>query len=232
MLRDAPGHDARAVSQLLYGEDFAVIDIAGGWAWGYCPHDDYVGYLPAGQLGLPIEPTHIVTAASSLIFSAADIKSPVVHALSIGARLAGVEANGFVATATGFVHSRHVAPSRAAAADPVGVAERLLGMPYLWGGRGCSGIDCSGLVQITLGLAGIPAPRDSDQQRTLGADIPDGEPLRRGDLVFFPGHVGLMLDSARLIHANAHWMAVTVDPLADVVARLGDRAILARRRIA
>ena len=212
-----------------------MLDLAGGWAWGHCLHDRYVGYLPADALGPLAPPTHRVTAALAPLFAAPDIKAPVTSALSIGALVAGAEAGEFVATAAGHLHRRHVARAGVHAADPVEVAERLIGAPYLWGGRGAGGIDCSGLVQRALGLAGIESPRDSDQQRdALGRALAQDEPARRGDLVFFPGHVGLMVDGARLIHANAFWMAVTVEPLAEVVARLAPShadPISARRRI-
>ena len=235
MVRSAPSLAARAVSQLVRGERFALLDLAGGWAWGRCLHDDYVGYLPATALGPLPDPTHIVTAPLALVFVQADIKAPVAARLPIGTLVEGRENGGFLATADGFIHVRHVEPAGAAGGDPVGVAERLIGWPYLWGGRGAGGVDCSGLVQRALGVAGIAAPRDSDQQRdSIGRALDDAEPLRRGDLVFFPGHVGMMVDGDRLIHATAHWMAVVVEPLADVVARLAPdhaRPISARRRI-
>ncbi len=235
MLRAAPTSDAPAVSQLAYGEGFAVLDLTGGWAWGKCLHDDYVGYLPDAALGVVEPPTHRVTAPRAPLFAAPDIKAPVVGALSIGALAAGAEAGDFLVTAGGHLHRRHVAPAAARAADPVEVAERLIGAPYLWGGRGAGGIDCSGLVQRVLGLAGIASPRDSDQQRdALGRALGGDEPPRRGDLVFFPGHVGLMVDADRLIHATAFWMAVAVEPLAAVVARLAPLhadPVSARRRI-
>jgi cell wall-associated NlpC family hydrolase len=134
----------------------------------------------------------------------------------------------------GYVHVRHVAAIDIAL-DPVDVASSLIGMPYLWGGRGADGIDCSGLVQRAFELAGIDAPRDSDQQReALGEALPDGTPAARGDLVFFPGHVGIMLDGERLVHANAWWMRVVVEPLVDVVERLApqhSQPVTSRRRI-
>jgi NlpC/P60 family/Bacterial dipeptidyl-peptidase Sh3 domain len=238
MLREAPSHSARAASQLLRGEAFAMIDIAGGWAWGYGLHDRYVGYLPVEALGPDAPASHIVNVAQALLFAAPDIKSRIIESWPIGARFAAVEEGDFLATEQGYVHRRH---ARAIAqigaetgADPVAVAEMLIGAPYRWGGRGGDGIDCSGLVQIALGLAGIVAPRDSDQQRALGDEIAPGAALRRGDLIFFPGHVGLMTDGEHMVHANAHWMAVTVEPLAEVVARLAPsypEPIMARRRI-
>lgn len=234
-LRGAPDVSASATSQLLAGEGFAVLDIAGGWAWGYCEHDHYVGYLPAEALADPVAATHVVTAPAAPVFATPDIKAPVVATLSLGARVAGTAADPFVATATGFVHQRHLGAIGRPLADPVAVAEMLLGAPYLWGGRGAGGIDCSGLVQLALGLCGMACPRDSDQQRDgMGMALPDDAPLRRGDLLFFPGHVGLMVDETRLLHANAWWMAVTIEPLADVVARLApdhEQPITGRRRL-
>jgi hypothetical protein len=235
MLHEKPDAAAPAASQLLRGESFAVIDISGGWAWGYGLHDRYVGYVREEALGPVEEPTHVVRAAEALVFAAPDIKSRVIARLPIGARFRGQAQDGFVAGAGGYLHERHVRLLEERDGDPVAVAERLIGAPYLWGGRGAGGIDCSGLVQLAFGLSGISMPRDTDLQRVaIGQEIDAGDPLRRGDLVFFPGHVGMMVDADRLLHANAHWMAVTVEPLADVVARAGGAAgnpILARRRI-
>ena len=235
MMRKAAAHDSEAVSQLLPGEDFATLDVAGGWAWGYSLHDHYVGYVLADGLAIAIKPTHRVTAREAPVFAGPSIKAPVTATLPFGARVRGTMGETFFESDAGFIHMRHVAPIGAFAADPVAVAESFLGSPYLWGGRGAGGIDCSGLVQVALAACGIPAPRDTDMQReALGELLPEGAPLRRGDIVNFPGHVGLMADETHLLHANAHWMSVVVEPLADVVARLHhshDRPILSRRRI-
>jgi hypothetical protein len=230
-----PSKEAPAISQLVHGEGFALIDSAGGWAWGRCLHDDYVGYLRADALGPMRPPTHRVIAPLALVFANADIKAPVVQALPIGAQVAGEEQDGFLRIDAGYIHRRHVADLATVETDPVSVAERLIGAPYRWGGRGADGIDCSGLVQRALELAGIAAPRDSDMQRDqLGALLPEDATLRRGDLIFFPGHVGFMLDGAHLLHANAYWMSTVIEPLADVVERLKPThpaPIVARKRI-
>lgn len=235
MMRKAAAHDSEAVSQLLPGEDFATLDVAGGWAWGYSLHDHYVGYVPADHLITAVEPTHRVTARETLVFAGPSIKAPATGTLPFGARIRGTVGETFLESDVGFIHRRHVAPLAELAADPVTVAETFLGSPYLWGGRGAGGIDCSGLVQVVLAACGVPAPRDTDMQReALGTLLPEEARLRRGDIVNFPGHVGLMADETNLLHANAHWMSVVVEPLADVVARLEhsyDRPILSRRRI-
>jgi hypothetical protein len=234
-VRGRPSETAPAISQLVHGEGFALIDKAGNWAWGRCVHDDYVGYVPASALGPMQTPTHRVVAPLALVFANPDIKAPVVACRAIGAQVAGSAEDGFLRVGDGYIHLRHVAPLDMIAGDPVAVAERLLGAPYRWGGRGADGIDCSGLIQRALELAGIAAPRDSDMQRDLlGHPLPENEPLERGDLVFFPGHVGFMVDSERLIHANAYWMSTVIEPLRDVVVRLTpthDKPITARKRI-
>ena len=235
MVRGRPAEQAPAVSQLSHGEGFALIDQIGDWAWGRCAHDDYVGYISARALGAMRTPTHRVTAPLALIFAGPDIRAPVTRALPIGARIAGTYEDGYLRTADGYIHPHHIAVLDDVASDPVAVAESLLGTPYRWGGRGADGIDCSGLIQRSLELAGVDAPRDSDMQRDqlgdpIGADIS----LIRGDMIFFPGHVGFMVDGDRLIHANAFWMSTMIEPLADVVARLApthDVPIIARKRI-
>jgi hypothetical protein len=235
MVRRRPSDDAEAVSQLLHGEEFAVLELSGGWAWGYCGHDHYVGYIPADMLGEHVAPTHLVTVPLALLFSAPDIKSPVVGRWSMGARFGGEAAGEFVRCDAGFLHSRHVAELGGIEPDWVTTAAQFLGAPYLWGGRGDGGLDCSGLIQLSLARAGIMAPRDTDQQEaTLGMEIGPDEPLRRGDIIFFPNHVGLMVDGERVIHANGHMMAVVVEPLADLVARTElnhDKPVRARRRL-
>ncbi len=233
-LRAGPGASAIAVSELLHGETFQVLDARGDWAWGYCGHDHYVGYVALDALGEPIVPSHVTTGAAPL-FAAADIKSPILALYPAHVKLAGTIDGTFLATDAGFVHARHIRPLGETETDWVAAAGRHMGVPYVWGGRGGLGLDCSGLVQVALAACGIAAPRDTDQQaEAIGMTLDDHAELRRGDLVFFPGHVGLMMDGERLLHANAHWMAVTIEPLGDVIARLADkheRPVTARRRV-
>lgn len=235
MVKAAPSTGSLAVSQLLHGEEFAAVDRSGGWVWGYCRHDHYVGYVPATDLASNSMPTHRVSVASAIMFESASIKSRALSNYPFGALLAGTMAGEFLRTSAGFVHHRHIVAIDEVVTDFVASAELLLGLPYLWGGRGAGGIDCSGLVQVALAAAGIAAPRDSDQQRAdLGRELAGEEAPRRGDLVFFTGHVGIMIDETRIIHANASWMAVTAEPLAEVVTRLlptHPHPILARKRM-
>lgn len=227
-LRYKPAADAVIGSELLPGEEFAILEISGEWAWGYSRHDHYVGYVQQIELVEAPPPTHLVAAAHAPIHAEPDIHAPVLASLPMGARVAGEERRGFLGTDVGYLPFTTVRPLDAYEHDPVAVAERLSGSPYLLGGRTVSGIDCSGLVQLSLALCGIPAPRDSDQQRVLGTSLPDGATLQRGDLVFFPGHVGLMTDAERLIHATGHHGRVLVEALDEIAART---PILDRRRL-
>lgn len=225
----AASKDSEQVNQLLPGEDFAVLDTSGGWAWGYSVRDHYVGYVEAALLTAPAAASHVVARPGAVMLARPDIHAPSRAVLPIGARVQGTVQGDFLETERGFVSLIRLRPTGEPVADPVAVAEQLVGMPYLWGGRGAGGIDCSGLVQLSYGFVGIDLPRDSDQQAEAGTGIPDDMPLRRGDLLFFPEHVAMMLDGSRVIHATAHWMGVAVEPAADLVARQG--APFARRRI-
>jgi len=231
-----PAYNAQAVSELALGEEFFVVKRGAHWAWGWCAHDHYVGYVDVDRFGNHLTPTHRVIARTALIFSEASIKSTVSVRPSIGSLVVAYDEldGGLIRTDHGFIHRRHLVPIGEFADDPLEVALRLAGAPYLWGGRTGEGIDCSGLVQVSLGLCGIASPRDCDQQMTALGEAIDPAGARRGDLVFFPGHVGIMADAANLLHANAFWMTTLVEPLADVVARLAptyDQPILAVKRL-
>ncbi len=224
MLRAGPNAAARAVSELLFGEAFTVFDIADGWAWGQCGADRYVGWVRLAALGEAAEATHWIAAASAPVFAEPDIKSPVGLRLPLNAQVAAAAAGeAFVAAAGGFIHHRHVLPLAQRHDDPAAVALAFVGTPYVWGGRSRDGIDCSGLTQAVLTACGIATPRDSDQQAAAFATIAAAD-RRRGDLVSFPGHVGILADTDTLIHATAFWMATVAEPLAAATARLAPTA--------
>lgn len=231
-LRDAPNAGAGRLTELLFGERFSVFEEVDGWAYGQAITDGYVGYVKSSVLldsaSVP-EPTHRVAVPLSHIYDTPDFKRPARHALPMCARLAltGREDVGFSEIAVPDGKAWVPAPHLRTAGDPIpdfaDTALAFLGSPYLWGGRTITGIDCSGLVQVSLALAGCAVPRDSDMQEiTTGETLTQAElnPLRRGDLVFFPRHVGIMTDGHNIVHANATFMAVTHEPLAALIERL------------
>jgi cell wall-associated NlpC family hydrolase len=219
-LRRAPSHAAEQLDQLLFGEVFEVLDEADGWAFGQAVRDGYVGYVEAAALdGPPVTPTHRVRALRTYAFSAASIKASPSGLYSMNALLAADGQEGrFVKTAAGWFVTEHLAPIDHAEADYVAVAERFVGTPYQWGGRESLGLDCSGLVQQALYASGRTCPRDSDQQAAMGEPV-EAEMLRRGDLVFWRGHVAIMTSATDIVHANAYHMEVVIEPLAEAVAR-------------
>jgi cell wall-associated NlpC family hydrolase len=226
---DKPKRDASQISQVRYGEFLDVFETRkDGFIWAQNRSDRYVGYLPAeGFLGENIAMmSNRVTALRTYVFPEPNIKTPPMDELTLGSyvSISGKEGSFLELADGGFVFSSHImATEFANTADYVFTAGRLLHTPYLWGGRTPSGIDCSGLVQLVLEMAGIDAPRDSDQQREhFGQELDchwRDRSWKRGDLVFFPGHVGIMTGVDHIIHANAHTMDTTVEPLLDLVAR-------------
>lgn len=218
-MKRRPRPDAPLETQLLHGESLIVYDDDDGWGWAQAERDGYVGYVAMSALwrGSAVA-THRVIVARTYVYPSADMKQPALMALPLDGRIdvTRIE-NGFARLRPhGFVVATHIAPIAEAMPDPVTVAERLVGVPYLWGGKSPLGIDCSGLVQLAMSMAGRVMPRDTDMQEAVGAalQIDDAlSDLRRGDLVFWKGHVGLMIDGEMLLHANAHHMLVAREPL-------------------
>ena len=230
LLRE-PRADAPMDTQLLFGETFRVYEEKDGWAYGQSTQDDYVGYVELTALDPRLyRPTHVVASIRSFIYPDPDLKTRPVTPLGLNTKVRVVAAQGEYSQIErgGWVFTNHLAPIGAHVRDFVSVAEELRGIPYLWGGRDSLGLDCSGLVQAALERAGIASLRDTDmQEATLGEKLPepiDFTTLKRGDLVFWKGHVGIMLDGEHLIHANAFHMRVDVERLDIAMARIARSA--------
>ena len=241
-VRQFPSPSAPLETQALRGEIVHVCEIDEGWAWGQLESDGYVGYLPAALLApAGPAPTHRVQVLRTFLYPGPSMKLPVERALPLNARVCVSDITGAFARLgdEGFVWADHLAPLDRVEPDFVAVAERFVGVPYLWGGKSPLGLDCSGLVQTSLAAAGMAAPRDTDmQEQALGAPLPVNDDLgglQRGDLVFWKGHVGIMRDAHVLLHANGHHMLVASEALRGAVERIRSSsfgAITSIRRLA
>jgi cell wall-associated NlpC family hydrolase len=226
-LREKPAADAMLLTQALKGERVTIYDRNGeGFAWGQLNSDGYVGWLPDRVLAKPLgEPTHKITALRTFAFPGPSIKLPPIDTLLMGTTLTVTREDGaFAVTRAGwYLPRQHVGSIDHYAEDFVAVAEQFAGTPYLWGGKSSLGIDCSGLVQISLNAAGTGCPRDSDmQQDGLGRELSAAEAkkLQRGDLIFWKGHVAIVRNATTIVHANAHHMATTIENTRDAIARI------------
>lgn len=222
--------------QLLLGAQVTVFEEHEGWAFVQAA-DGYVGYVQAAALGPCVAVTYFVATPATHAYLAEDFKSPDLMRLSFGARVAVLdERQKYFETPQGFIPKKHLRPIAQPFSDPVTVAQLHFGVPYLWGGNAIDGIDCSGLVAASLLACGIPCPADSDmQQAQLGAPLDQDAGHQRGDLVFWKGHVGLMVDEHTLIHANAHHMSTVYEPIDRAILRIatqGDGEVLIRKRLA
>lgn len=223
-----PSPEADLDTEALGGEAVTVFEVEEGWSWCQLAGDGYVGYVPIETLarGVLARPTHRIASREAFAYQEPTARSKPVRSWLFGSQVRAIASNDdFVELADGgFVGSQHVEPVDATAADYVATALQMLGAPYLWGGKSVRGIDCSGLVQLSLSRAGITCPRDTDMQaRELPGDIPVPDdhlpPLQKGDLIYWPGHVGIMIDDQSMLHANGTNMSTTIDPVEKVAER-------------
>ncbi|VDC25272.1 NlpC/P60 family protein [Pseudogemmobacter humi] len=231
-LRAAPG--GAMDRQLLFGDAVTVIDRRDGHAFVMAGKDGYCGWLAEQDLAAPRPATHRLCSPASHLYPEPRVQAPPLHPLYLNARLTVTGESGpWAETPQGYVPAIHLAPLGQPAKDPVAVAESLIGAPYLWGGNSVAGVDCSGLVQLAFHAAGLACPGDSDLQQEVGAELPETAPLKRGDLLFWKGHVALVAGPGRLLHANGYTMSVAYEDLDAATARIETHyggQILARRR--
>lgn len=230
VLKRESDEESGADTQLLYGETFTVYGERGDWCWGQTSHDDYVGWVSKAHLQKgSAEATHHVMSRGTFLYSKADLKSRPNMKIPMSARLnvIGEEEVGgtkYLQTPMGWVVARHARRLDGYANDFVMVGESLMGLTYLWAGRSTFGIDCSGFIQLAMQMAGIAVMRDADmQEQTIGEEIAladDLSGLQRGDLIFWPGHVGMMRDASIFLHANGHTMSVFSEPLEAAIERI------------
>lgn len=221
-LRARPDEAAGFTTEALLGDRIRVFERKGKWAWGQMEKDAYVGYFSTAALtGEMASPTHQVCVPATFIYPQADLKSQPAIRIFLNSLLVidHVEGDWAALSDGGYVYDAHIAPTDRPQGDPVAVAEQFVGVPYLWGGNTQDGLDCSGLVQQAYHAAGRECPRDSDMiERTVGDAGKNS--MQRGDLVFWDGHIGMMLDEYRMIHANGHHMAVAIEDFAQAQERI------------
>jgi cell wall-associated NlpC family hydrolase len=222
LIKSAPDTASETVSELLFGESLELVLRSNDWAQIISGFDNYVGWVPITAIAdIQDASTHIVSTPLTHLYERPDLKSRPLIQLSMGSELSidvTTAENRFLKTSTGWVFNEHLSLITDAAPDPVAIAERLIGTPYLWGGRSYTGLDCSALIQIPLKICCHRVPRDSSMQfKALGRALAEDEKPQYGDIAFFPGHVGWMMDGEHVLHANATHMAVTIDPLSYVI---------------
>jgi cell wall-associated NlpC family hydrolase len=217
------------LTQALFGETVKLFQEEEGWAWVQLAKDGYVGYVNGNALSPHVAaPTHRVAVPSTFMYPDANLKTlPAIH-FTLNSQVAVTAENGAYSQLSNgrFVFTAHLKPVDEVEPDFVAVAEMFRHVPYYWGGKSVHGLDCSGLVQLSVEACGMKALRDSDmQEATLGERlmVNDLDGLKRGDLVFWNGHVGIMTDEKTLLHANGHHMMVVAEPLKDAVDRIAAR---------
>ena len=211
-------------TQLLYGEECDVFEINKGWSWIQSRRDNYVGYTPSINLTRKTyKPNSKVISLRTIIYTKPDIKSGAKGYLSFNSLVEVIKTKGkysFIKN-LGWCPSLDLAKIKSKKLNHIDLSKQYLNTPYLWGGRDSMGIDCSGLVQNLHQINNNPFPRDTDMQEIFVTnEVKFEKDLKAGDLIFWKGHVAMMIDSLNIIHANAFHMKTAIEPLSKAKKRI------------
>ena len=217
-------------TECLFGETVEVLDEDLDWVYCKLITDNYHGWVKKNNIAKFKKATHRVFNIRTFIYNDADLKSNIALYLPMGANLVVEKIYSEWAKIiylvderikVGYVPAQHIVELQHKVSDWVAIAQSLEGTPYNWGGRDTIGLDCSALLQLTYQTYGQAIGRNTSDQVKLDKPIIDNiSDLKRGCVIFWKGHVGIMINKVNCIHANAFHMKTVTEPLIDIICRM------------
>ncbi len=216
-LKNKPNPNAALETQILYGERVKVIKHFKEWSYCKSLEDNYEGWLVTKNLDKCTNLNYKVLKPISHLYSEPNIKSKIISFLYFNSKINVLSKTKnwcsiLYDKKETFIFRKHIVDINKTYKDWVRLLVMFENTPYLWGGKSVNGIDCSGLVQLSLNFCGIQFPRNANEQcnENMYPNIKIDK-IKKGCLIFWDGHVGVGLNQKDIIHSNAFHLSVKIE---------------------
>ena len=229
-LYEQPSYDSKVASQIIYGEKFKILSKNKEWVKIKNGFDNYVGYIKYKNFKNKHRPTHKICNLKTNIFQKT---KKTKNFLPFGAKISIINQNKkFVEYEKNkWIKKKDVKKLNYKEKDFVKIFKKFLNVKYVWGGKTFQGIDCSALLQIFFYYNNSFYPRDTKDQIKYTKKNLKKRKFKKGDIIFWKGHVAICLNSKQLIHAYGPEKKVIVMPIIETINRIQKTANLKVKKI-
>ena len=227
----SPSKISEVTSQIIYGEKFNILSKNKNWLKIKTSFDDYIGYIKNENYINNFKPTHKILVLKASIFDKE--KKKTKYFLTFASKISVIQKNkNFVE----FEKNKWIKKTNIKKIDYVEknylkILKLFLNTKYIWGGKTYKGIDCSAILQLLYYYNNKFYPRDTKDQIKYSIKNTKRRMFKKGDIVFWKGHVAICINSKKLIHAYGPKKKVLIMPITETIDRIKKSAKLIVKKI-